>query len=751
MKTILTALLFILSLSLYAQERMLLRIGPNGQQEAIPLKKGEHAKDVIERLEHQRTSMLAPGNSAGMYDTLKYFSTASDLTTNFGFTHQDVALQWYVPQAGGGVTEFWWYNYQKQGVIKKGTIRAWHIDPRVAGFPSSPNTKFLGTYKDAADGDGGVQPFKPSTGDQWFYSNGAADSATYSFDPMQEESSWLKGGLQVTLDSNVWQGIKLSDFGDTFAVRLGEPFGFTISNDTKKGDVGAAEDTRMEILSVNNSVGVPPNPFHSLKFYETGRTAPSNAGWHLRGDYEWGMYVVVEYCTDRPPRFIVDRLGSTFNTNPRKVNATIDGISRCYGPYEPIAYVYLHFKAGSETPWDSVMMSQTDISKYNGSIPGYSPGDKVYYKVSATTTFGTRLSSPVLSYSIIGGSKTKSLFIYNNAGYSKTNANLIYLGTYTPTDFDYWSVPNDGTTELSTLMALYTNIVIADGFFPSRNIYTALKGRLAAATDMAPVSLFFTSQDYGCYIQGDCADTTFTSGTMEYDYFGISKLGPQDLPPTNREFRIVPLADTVTNYLIKFGADSGSTLWYDPTYELGFSGYPDAMTPRPEAKALFKDGGTNVVGVKYITPSTRVMYLGFDAGALQFRSDTSLEALSDPKYKWIPTDVGSLTLAFFKAHSIPLSVNPVGGSVPSEFTLRQNYPNPFNPSTTIEYSVPVHTTVEIALFNILGQKVTTVVNQVHDAGSYRHVFNASNMASGIYFYTLKANNFRTVRSMVLLR
>ncbi len=734
-------------LTAVAGERVLVRIGQNGQQEAIPLKKGESAKAAIERLENQRASLYRASASAGVIDTLKYYPNDAALTTNFGWTHQDVALQWYVPAAGGVVKEFWWYNYLNRGNINKGTLRAWNIDPRVATFPATPTTKFLGTFKDATDGDGGVQPFKPATGNQWYYSNGAADSVTYSFNFMTSEAAWLAGGLQVTLDSNKWQGVKMEDWGDSLKVKLGEPFGFSLSNDTKLADIGGGTDVRLEILSWANSAGAP---YHSFKYYETGRTAPANAGWHMRGDYEWGMYAVVEYTTDRPPKVVVGSYGTTLNTAARTISATITD-DNPGGGTSGVASARIFSKIGKNASYDSTLMTNTG-SAYSGNAKATTAGDTVYWYLAATDVNGNRTVTPARTY-LIFKKNQPNLLVYNNAQYSIGTGNLIYTGS--SPNFDRWSAPNDGIGELGNLMALYSNILVADGSFPSRDVYTALKARFAAATSTAPVAVFFTSQDYGCYVESNCADITFAAGTMEHDYFGVTKIGPQDLPPTTSEFRIIPQADTVTNYLIKYGADSGATLWYFPTYELGFTGYQDAMTPRAEAKAIFKDGGTNVVGVKYVTPATRSAYLGFDAGALQFRSDTALAPAADPKYKWIVT-VGSVSLKFFAAHGVVSAVKPVDGIVPAEFALGQNYPNPFNPTTTIEYQVPARANVEIAIYNVLGQKVATVVNDVHEAGSHRATWNGREAsgkiaASGVYFYSLKSGSFEQVKKMMLMK
>jgi len=90
-------------------------------------------------------------------------------------------------------------------------------------------------------------------------------------------------------------------------------------------------------------------------------------------------------------------------------------------------------------------------------------------------------------------------------------------------------------------------------------------------------------------------------------------------------------------------------------------------------------------------------------------------------------------------------------NLPTEFTLSQNYPNPFNPSTQIEFSLKNITKVTLNVYNIVGEKVATLVNENMDAGSYIVNFDASNFSSGVYFYELKADANRLVKKMTLLK
>ncbi len=93
-----------------------------------------------------------------------------------------------------------------------------------------------------------------------------------------------------------------------------------------------------------------------------------------------------------------------------------------------------------------------------------------------------------------------------------------------------------------------------------------------------------------------------------------------------------------------------------------------------------------------------------------------------------------------------------------KFSLQQNYPNPFNPSTTIKYSIPVETLratseqiVTLKVYDILGREVATLVNKAQKAGNYEAKFDASELTTGIYFYTLQAGKYRATNKMLLVK
>ena len=89
--------------------------------------------------------------------------------------------------------------------------------------------------------------------------------------------------------------------------------------------------------------------------------------------------------------------------------------------------------------------------------------------------------------------------------------------------------------------------------------------------------------------------------------------------------------------------------------------------------------------------------------------------------------------------------------VPDNFSLKHNYPNPFNPSTTIEFSIKENSNVNLSIYNLLGQKVSTMINQPMSAGFHSVQFNANNLSSGIYFYKLTTGENSKVMKMELLK
>jgi len=89
--------------------------------------------------------------------------------------------------------------------------------------------------------------------------------------------------------------------------------------------------------------------------------------------------------------------------------------------------------------------------------------------------------------------------------------------------------------------------------------------------------------------------------------------------------------------------------------------------------------------------------------------------------------------------------------VPAKFVLEQNYPNPFNPSTTINFEIPNGSFVSLKVYDTNGREISSLVNELKNAGYYSVKFNAANLSSGIYFYKIQAGEFSAVKKLVLVK
>jgi outer membrane protein assembly factor BamB len=126
-----------------------------------------------------------------------------------------------------------------------------------------------------------------------------------------------------------------------------------------------------------------------------------------------------------------------------------------------------------------------------------------------------------------------------------------------------------------------------------------------------------------------------------------------------------------------------------------------------------------------------------------------LENSSNVALEW-PTFKGNNKRTGNKVETLT-SVITEDEDIPKSYSLLQNFPNPFNPSTKIFYALPNTGTVQIKVFDLLGQEIVTLVNETKAAGNYQIDFNASSLPSGIYLYRINAGSFVQTKKMILLK
>ncbi|GAB4128861.1 MAG: hypothetical protein Fur0015_02660 [Ignavibacteriales bacterium] len=175
----------------------------------------------------------------------------------------------------------------------------------------------------------------------------------------------------------------------------------------------------------------------------------------------------------------------------------------------------------------------------------------------------------------------------------------------------------------------------------------------------------------------------------------------------------------------------------------------ESIYPTIDANAIFlfdtKYDTTTVMGSMYRKP-VGIEYLG---------NDYKLVILSFPLYFMNESGVEVLLSNILAEHfDEATDVEETTIAVPTKFSLKQNYPNPFNPYTTIEFTIPNEgraIQTELKIFDALGREIALLVDEQKPAGSYKVVFDGSNLASGFYYYRLKSGDFVQIKKMVLIK
>jgi hypothetical protein len=116
----------------------------------------------------------------------------------------------------------------------------------------------------------------------------------------------------------------------------------------------------------------------------------------------------------------------------------------------------------------------------------------------------------------------------------------------------------------------------------------------------------------------------------------------------------------------------------------------------------------------------------------------------------LPNGIYSYRVFRFETDGV-LTNSGENNSFSNSFELSQNYPNPFNPVTRINYTIAKAVDVNIAVYNMLGQEVKTLVNRFLPAGQYSVNFDGSGLSSGVYYYRITAGDFNSVKKMTLIK
>ena len=217
---------------------------------------------------------------------------------------------------------------------------------------------------------------------------------------------------------------------------------------------------------------------------------------------------------------------------------------------------------------------------------------------------------------------------------------------------------------------------------------------------------------------------------------------------------------------------SGATTGTLNTYSLHFNN-PNAGMAGGNAMVLSNDGGANYSSIPspgvsgninsieghgpnwWATRSGADIYRSSNNGiswntaytqAVTTFNDMDFIEVSGCPYGWAVGSSGAIAKMNF-----PVGISNTGGEVPVDYILGQNYPNPFNPETNIKFTIPKSGIVTLKIYDVSGKEVSTLVNEVKNAGNYIAGFNAGDLPSGAYFYRLESEGFSAAKKMMLIK
>lgn len=212
---------------------------------------------------------------------------------------------------------------------------------------------------------------------------------------------------------------------------------------------------------------------------------------------------------------------------------------------------------------------------------------------------------------------------------------------------------------------------------------------------------------------------------------------------------------------------SYATIKYSPAGTVSWiQRYNGPVASSDGARSIFLDNAQNV----YITGSGFGLNTDFDIVTVKYTNSGS--QVWDQRYDFAGAqDIGAKVKGdnsgniFILGNSYspsnpdmviikytqPLSVEPVSGNIPLQYSLSQNYPNPFNPETKIKFQIPQQGYAELIVFDITGKIIKTLFNEDLGAGEYSVKFNADGFSSGIYFYRLSSNGYTDTKKMILVK
>ncbi len=452
-------------------------------------------------------------------------------------------------------------------------------------------------------------------------------------------------------------------------------------------------------------------------------------------------------------------LGDFFGENAAPLFSNLDGPRYGVsgnGPFDvsvevedmdgAVATVELGYSV-NQTDYVWVGMTEQD-GKYVGQIPALQSGDTlVTYTVRATDDQGKTQYHTETRYIIptdFVPENTNLLLVFDEPydWYVGVNvdSSVIDILDEMGVAYDIWDADARGLMDAKTVLSNY-HTVIWVGYADWEGDHLPMKSAdnpIAEYLDMGGHFFLSSEEIMGAWTNWENAE--FTSGDFAYDYLGVEWVG-HDFGYDTLKTDMDPAAASLVaglDSIVQLSVPEGS----------GIGNYADVIDP----VGLSEDNVTAAVPFWGWLPDYEFFYYASVAYENVIFTPFTIAGLDSTVRATFLANV----LNYFGTPGAPNAIEHIVETVPSKFQLKQNYPNPFNPTTKIAFDLPKASKVTLTIYNTLGQKVRTLVNNQLSAGSYLVDWDGRNEAgmkvsSGLYIYRLETDNFVATKKMMLMK
>ncbi len=537
-----------------------------------------------------------------------------------------------------------------------------------------------------------------------------------------------------------------------------------ISTDDMAGGLEVNPVQKFSVGFVKSNEDGTPNPLAddvtSRGFAYTWLGGP----WNAEQEGVWGVYshsvdltmrVGINYPWGAPP--VIGNLTQLPNT--------INGNKSCYVKV-PVSddvewtfdhHVYLYWSVNGGEPESMEMFDPEGELVFGATftLDGLAPGDLVEYWVEAIDDEGLSNSTELTpkSFQVIGlNNPTAPVLVIEENSTQRADILHKYFHDSNYTYEYYYTAENKGIDQYIVDHGWEAVFVIGwgCGSVPTRDY----AGSAYANYVDGGGHFFFSDQDY-FFANAEVEEPNFADGDFAYDILGI-----QDAynDPADEEGNSI----SDSTYYGEPGDPLGDLFVDEPFWTqpnaLGQLLWADYCEPKADADLSFTHENLGEgAGITYERGDGGwSFFLSFDLQSAADSLETpetietpwgeEVEVLAAPTAQFV-----ALMDAAMEAFGVTDAPEQGDPGLVREFSLAQNYPNPFNPSTQISFTVPVRSHVSVKVYNTAGQLVATLADRTMSPGAKSLNFDASSLASGVYFYRMEAQDFTATKKMVLLK